>query len=184
MTVFAANTEFYVEECCNCHMLFALTVDFQKQRRNDKRTFYCPSGHAQHYTGKSEAERLKAELERAQQMREAAEARAATAAQEREQIAKMHKKMRTRVMNGVCPCCDRTFQNLMQHMKTEHPDFDSKKTLATMRAAFGMSQDAVAKEVGVRQNDVSRYERDKPLPEHTKKALEWWIDKNQGRVPA
>ena len=184
MTVFVNTIEMASETCCNCGMQFAMPKDYQDRRRNDRKIFFCPSGHQQHYTGETEAQRLKRDLERAQQMRDAAEARATTADRERQQIAKAHKAMRKRVMNGVCPCCNRTFQNLMQHMKTEHPDFDSKKTLATMRTAFGMSQGAVACEIGVHQAYVSMYELDKPLPDYAKRAIDAWIKKHDGKLPA
>lgn len=31
--------------------------------------------------------------------------------------------MKNRVANGVCPCCNRHFENLERHMKGQHPDF-------------------------------------------------------------
>jgi DNA-binding XRE family transcriptional regulator len=184
VSTYVEGVSLATEVCCNCGMVFAMPEDYQRRRRDDRKNFYCPSGHPQHYAGETEAARLKRELERARQMQDAADARAATAAQEREQIAKAHKRMRHRVMNGVCPCCNRTFQNLMQHMKTEHPAFDSKKTLATMRAAFGMTQGAVAREVGVNSVYVSMYERDKPLPKYAKQAIDGWIETHQGKMPA
>jgi hypothetical protein len=35
-------------------------------------------------------------------------------------------KIKNRVGNGVCPCCDRSFTNLRRHMSTQHPAW--KKT--------------------------------------------------------
>jgi hypothetical protein len=32
-------------------------------------------------------------------------------------------KIKNRVAKGVCPCCNRTFQNLADHMKSKHPDY-------------------------------------------------------------
>jgi hypothetical protein len=32
--------------------------------------------------------------------------------------------MRKRIQSGVCPCCNRTFENLGRHMKSKHPAFD------------------------------------------------------------
>lgn len=184
MSTYVEGVEMETHQCGECHIVFAATVDFWAKRRRDRKSWFCPNGHSRVFLGKTEEQRLKEELERAQQMRDAAEARAETATQERERIAKAHKTMRKRVMNGVCPCCNRTFQNLMQHMRTEHPDFDSKKTLATLRTAFGMSQGAVAKEAGVHQVHVSLYERQQHVSEHVKRALEGWIEKHQGKLPA
>lgn len=33
-------------------------------------------------------------------------------------------KLKRRVKAGVCPCCKRTFKQLVAHMKHKHPDFD------------------------------------------------------------
>ena len=35
-------------------------------------------------------------------------------------------KQLKRVHNGVCPCCNRSFQNLQKHMKTKHPEIAGK----------------------------------------------------------
>lgn len=32
-------------------------------------------------------------------------------------------RLKNRAAAGVCPCCTRTFQNLANHMKHQHPDF-------------------------------------------------------------
>jgi len=178
MSVFSDNVLFGVEHCCNCGIAFAMPKDFQDRRRNDRAYFYCPSGHAQHYTGKTEAQKLKEELERKNQMLDAASARANRSELERERIAKAHKKMRVRVMNGVCPCCNRTFQNLMAHMKSEHPGFSDTKTLFVLRTAFGMTQAAVGSEAGVIAPYVCLYEKGKPVPRMAKDRLERWIEQH------
>lgn len=181
MSQFANNEWFEIEHCCNCGMAFAMTVDFMRRRRDDRKSFYCPAGHGQHYTGPTEAQKLKGELERAQQMRDAAQARAETAERDREQVAKAHKKMRARVMNGVCPCCNRTFQNLLRHMKSEHPEFKETATLPMLRAAFAMSQSAVAAEAGVNTAYVSLYERERPVPDYAKRRLDEWVERHNAK---
>jgi DNA repair exonuclease SbcCD ATPase subunit len=32
-------------------------------------------------------------------------------------------KLRNRVGKGVCPCCNRSFENLKRHMVSKHPDY-------------------------------------------------------------
>lgn len=59
-------TKYVLEECCKCHMGFAISVDFQRRRREDHATFYCPNGHPQFYSGKSESEKLKGRLDQCQ----------------------------------------------------------------------------------------------------------------------
>lgn len=34
---------------------------------------------------------------------------------------------RARFANGVCPCCNRSFENVARHMRTQHPDYDPSK---------------------------------------------------------
>jgi DNA-binding transcriptional regulator YiaG len=182
MSAFVDGVTFNLEHCCNCGMPFAMTADFMRRRCEDHERFYCPAGHPQHYTGPTEAQKLRAEIERKAEMLLAAELRAESAEKSRQQAALAHRKMRARVANGVCPCCNRTFQNLMQHMKSEHPDFTSVPTLQALRNAFAMSQAAVAQEAGVSQAQVSMFERGQPVPTRVKERLDWWQQQYQGRA--
>lgn len=161
--------------CYKCACLFAWPKELRDRRLEDKRSFWCPNGHEQHFTGKSEADKLRDELERSKQVLEAEQARAHRIAHERDQVARAHNKMRARVFNGVCPCCNRTFQNLMAHMKTEHA---SELNVRTVREAFGMNQHQVAQEVGIPTSYVSLHERGKAVPSYAKAALETWVDRH------
>lgn len=182
MSQFSDNVWFEVECCCKCAMSFAVPADFRQRRLKDHALFYCPAGHGQHFTGKTPEQKLKDELERKEQMLSAAQSRADAAQRERDQVTKAHKRMRTRVMNGVCPCCNRTFQNLMAHMRTEHPDFTEVKTLATVRKAFAMSQSDVGREAGVKQAQVSMYERGLSVGAFARLRLDAWLERN-GAMP-
>jgi len=117
----AKTTELNVIECAACGILFALTADLQRRRLEDGANFHCPSGHLNHYRD-NEVARLKKQLVEEQ-------SRSAFFKSEKErreaQLAEAEKKERrtaVRIGNGVCPCCNRTFQNLMRHMKTKHPE--------------------------------------------------------------
>ncbi len=61
-TQFVGTTQLVVEECCNCYALFAMTVEFKAKRLIDHKSFYCPAGHKQYYTGKSNEEKLQDKL--------------------------------------------------------------------------------------------------------------------------
>lgn len=182
MSQFADNEWFETYACCKCGMRFGITTDFVRRRREDRASWYCPSGHPQVFAGASEVQKLKNELERSKQMHDAADARASKAENERKQIARAHRKMRIRVMNGVCPCCTRTFRNLMAHMRTEHPDFKEMRSLNVLRTAFGMTQAQVAKEAGVTAVYVSAYEREVYLPEYAKERLSAWISTHESET--
>lgn len=51
------------ENCCNCGITFCLTRALYEARLSDHRLFYCPNGHAQAYTGKTEQEKRIESLE-------------------------------------------------------------------------------------------------------------------------
>jgi hypothetical protein len=118
---------------CNhegCGVIFGMTKTFQDARRKDHKTWYCPNGHARHYPGESEEERLRRVLHETQLARERAEREKAAAQQAEQKQADARKKAErqlknhvTRTANGTCPCCQRTFKQLAAHMKNKHPDY-------------------------------------------------------------
>ena len=119
--------EFALEECCQCRMPYLVSLSFQKQKQADKTNFYCPSGHGQSYAGNTEAQKLRegweaANLRFQSQLNEANHARlVAENALKSEQSKR--RKIEKRVANGVCPCCNRTFEDLARHMSTKHKDY-------------------------------------------------------------
>lgn len=173
MAVYVDNIQFSTMQCCSCHISFAVTARFEKDRRNDRKTFHCPQGHPQSFlAGQNEESRLRAEVERQKELREAEAARLQRIEGERNQIARAHMKMRTRVMNGVCPCCNRTFQNLLRHMHTEH---EGQLTLRSFREAYGMTQAQLADEIGVSPAYVSMQENQRPVPAKAKQRIDEWM---------
>lgn len=137
MTV-TVEQKLVTETCCNCGMLFAMTEEYVRRRRNAPGSkFHCPDGHPQHYTGKSEAAKLREQLEEERRLRERAQqniamwqddARSAREeAEHQRHRANGYKghatKITKRAKAGVCPCCNRTFAQLARHMATQHPTF-------------------------------------------------------------
>ena len=59
---FTANLAFKVLDCAHCGIQFAITKDFDRRRREDHETFYCPKGHDQYFPQENEKERLKRQL--------------------------------------------------------------------------------------------------------------------------
>lgn len=117
--------------CCwareGCAVQFGMPRSLAVTLRETGGTFYCPKGHALRF-GESEIDKMKRKLEAANQRREWAEKNAATA-RKAEAIARGKLRAQTeRVKNGVCPCCNRTFQNLMRHMQTKHPEWNEEPT--------------------------------------------------------
>lgn len=134
--MFQYTADLSVCECANCHMDFAITKKFMEDRRNDHKTFYCPSGHPNVFREESELERTRRERDQAIQ-------RAAYKDDEirRERERKEHAqntsrtykghltRTRRRISAGVCPCCNRTFQNLARHMESKHQAFAKKEAV-------------------------------------------------------
>lgn len=115
--------------CPTCGVEFAIPSNMIKTLRENKKTFYCPSGHTQTYA-RSRTDELEAELKREIDLRTQAEA-ALAAQRKRREDAELQTRLtqgklsaiRTRVKNGVCPCCHRSFVQLARHMSTKHPNY-------------------------------------------------------------
>lgn len=108
---------------------------FQVARFTQKgETFYCMNGHGQVFC-ESDLKKLERQLEAEKQQTER-ERGLRLEAEKREKAAKRSAAtykgkvtaIKNRVGNGVCPCCNRTFQNLMRHMDTKHPEFKKDVT--------------------------------------------------------
>lgn len=124
------TTELVTIICGKCGILFAMPEKFEESRRNDHATFYCPSGHSRYFPGKSEEEKLKRQLQQERARADRAEEDAehqrkyGNVAMRRLRAQKgVTTKLKKRVANGVCPCCNRTFVNLGRHMSSKHPSY-------------------------------------------------------------
>jgi hypothetical protein len=106
--------------------------------RADHRTFYCINGHAQCYSQQpSEASRLRQQLEEERRLRQRAEQNIAMWRDDANEARKQAEHQRARANGykgfasritkrakaGLCPCCNRSFVKLAQHMATKHPEF-------------------------------------------------------------
>jgi hypothetical protein len=123
-----------IVECPGCHMDFGITPSFEAARRNDHKTFWCPAGCAQSYRSKSEEEKLREQLATSERRRGYAEARTTSLRDQlgaTERSLRGHKAAKTRIKNriaaGVCPCCNRSFQNVARHMAGQHPEYTNQE---------------------------------------------------------
>lgn len=116
-------------ECFQCHMLFGVSAERQRELINSKEDFYCPSGHRQHYLGETKEQKLQRELNNQKQQnamlaQEAIDERERRLATERSLRSTKAAKtiLKKRIGGGKCPCCSEHFPNLEAHMKKQHPD--------------------------------------------------------------
>ncbi len=47
--------------CSECGVVYAMPCNMRERRRDNHETFYCPSGHRQHFPGESDEENLEEE---------------------------------------------------------------------------------------------------------------------------
>lgn len=111
--------------CAGCHMAFAIDNAFERKRRDDHKTFYCPSGHTNYYPDKSEAE---LQRERAERLQAALKRREADLQNERRSHSATKgalTKTRKRANHAMCPVdgCHRSFANVARHIANQHPDY-------------------------------------------------------------
>ena len=104
------------EVCCSCGIVFSMPEEVLNRRRGDKKSFFCPNGHSQAYTGESDQEKI------SRLAREANTARAALAHTDKLLSAERaaRKRAAARIAKGVCPKCNRTFGNVARHMSSKH----------------------------------------------------------------
>ena len=129
------NLQFEVTYCCRegCGAPIALPSANMKMLRDSHARFYCCWGHCQCFTGDDEATQLRKELAAAAKR---LEAQKAETDRQRERLEAAHKsvsamkgqvtRIKNRVGNGVCPCCNRSFNNLQRHMHTKHPEYKNE----------------------------------------------------------
>ena len=117
-------------ECYKCQIVFAVPETFERERRRDHKSFFCPAGHPQYFFGKSDLELLEeqvAEKERALvwERNRAAKNHERAEATQRQLTATRGVVTRTknRIAKGKCPKCSKQFSDLAHHMAETHPDY-------------------------------------------------------------
>lgn len=120
-----------LETCCheNCGTVFGMSRELYDLRKGDHKSFYCPRGHSQYYTSKSDEEKLKDQIANLERQKMLDHQRRDELYQEIQQLnysVRAQKAAKTkilnRVKNGVCPCCNRQFKDLQNHFKSKHPE--------------------------------------------------------------
>lgn len=101
-----------------CDVTFAMSEATYDETRATGRDWYCPNGHRRCWTGKTTTQKLR-DAE-AREVHLADQLRASEASAEAARVATA--RLLQRAINGVCPCCKRSFENLRRHVATMHPD--------------------------------------------------------------
>jgi hypothetical protein len=114
---------------CWCGTPFMLPARLLDSAINAGHTIYCPHGHTVVWK-ETETDRLRRERDRLKQStarledeKRAAEEAASLARVRAEKAEASAKRLKKRASAGSCPCCKRTFSNMAEHMKHQHPEF-------------------------------------------------------------
>jgi predicted RNA-binding Zn-ribbon protein involved in translation (DUF1610 family) len=117
-----------VIRCASCGVAFGFSEHLRVRREETGQDFHCPNGHVQVYRD-SELVRARRELKAEQERRQRAETQRMEAERQRAIAERKATRARndlkrtvTRVEAGVCPHCNRTFQQLARHMQNKHKD--------------------------------------------------------------
>ena len=131
------NLELKTITCCHqgCGIVFAVPGHWMKKRIEDHTWWYCPNGHTQHYSGKSETEKLREDLTRQERITQSVSNQRDVERMQRKSTERrlsaqkgVTTKIKNRIAHGVCPCCARTFKQLQRHLKSKHPEYLKENT--------------------------------------------------------
>jgi hypothetical protein len=123
----------YVSDCAECGVVFGIPSTLERRRRDDGGAFYCPNGHNLVFTesevdkARKRAEQAEREAQWARTSRDSWRDQAQAAERRRAAVKGQLTKVKKRVAAGVCPGCNRTFQDLARHMAGKHPDYATKE---------------------------------------------------------
>jgi quinolinate synthase len=119
MTLTMEYTERLVVTHCWCGIALAIPENLNSYvHRHKGKEVYCPLGHSFVYNDTTE-ERLAEERRQHAATKSLLHQEERSHAQTRGQL----RREKKRVAAGVCPCCNRTFQQLSRHMKNKHPEY-------------------------------------------------------------
>lgn len=160
--------------CCGAS--FAVPDESYERWHQTHVRWYCPHcGSRRHFIGETKEQKRIRDLEQ----RVAREQGRVVAERTRaDNHRRRYRRMRERIQNGVCPCCNRTFTNLARHMATQHPKLPTTEKVRHLRHLYGMTQADLASEVGLYQGPsaVSRYETGRGLGKEAAERIERWVE--------
>lgn len=125
-----------IQQCCECGINFGIPESFKNTLLGNGETFYCPNGHSQYFANKKSLEdklkikerELKEERDFSSRLYDEKEDFKKKAAAQKGQKT----KILNRIKNGVCPHCNKSFENLHDHMKSKHKTKILKKELTEL----------------------------------------------------
>jgi hypothetical protein len=116
--------------CCACGAPFAMSEALYDSCRehnakampDDTKTFYCPAGHSQHFTGRSTEQQLRRQVASLEEDVRAARADAQAARMREGKERRRAENVTKRADLGICPHCHRRVRQLADHVASKHPE--------------------------------------------------------------
>jgi len=117
-------TEKLVVTHCWCGIALAIPSNLHRVAHDEGKSVHCPLGHKFVFNDSFEEkyERAKSQLAAARAAQDQAEAGERAARMREGKQRKRADRLQARAHAGVCPHCNRTFQQLARHMKSKHPE--------------------------------------------------------------
>jgi hypothetical protein len=136
MATITLLSTFVTESCIACGCEFAMNSGTYRRFRDNHQSFYCPYGHEQYYSGKSDSEKLAEAIKEKEHIQNELKYSVQSRDFYKEQN-ENHKnalratrgvvtKMKKRSIGGTCQCCNRYFKNVHDHYKSKHPDYSAE----------------------------------------------------------
>lgn len=138
MTTITVETDLDTISCGACGGVYAIQTHFRQRCQQEGKTWTCPYcktgwGYAgigtnaelqkKLATANAEKDRLQHEVRWQEQKKIDAQREADHFRRSRDAMKGVVSKIKKRVGNGVCPCCNRSFKDLARHMAGQHPEF-------------------------------------------------------------
>lgn len=136
-----------VWQCQSCGVFATVPEVVEERMRKAGGYRSCPNGHQWGWSKEqSEDEKIRRERDRLKQdQARLEEEKAATqlaleVARDRMRKAEVaNKRLKKRASAGTCPCCSRTFSNMSEHMKKQHPEFVTESGAKVVRLKVARS---------------------------------------------
>lgn len=132
-TIFIKGEPHVVTQCGACGVFHTVPEIVYDCHKREGGYHCCPNGHQRGWNKGTDAierentrlerDRLKQRTAQLEDEAKAATERAIQAEQAAGKAMAANKKLKKRAAAGTCPCCQRTFSNMADHMKYQHPDF-------------------------------------------------------------
>lgn len=123
--------EYEICDCPSCGVIYTISKRVRDSQRENGGRSYCPNGHnvgwdaggSENSRTRRERDQLKQEIAERDDEIAGERSRRLAAEKQAETERRRAVSLKKRAAAGVCPCCNRTFSALAQHIATRHPTF-------------------------------------------------------------